>query len=123
MMKTQDRCLSILMNGLLVGTLVKTTKGAYSFSYDHSWLMTSGARPVSLSLYWQRVQRRYFLGAAKAANYSVDRAEAILDDMLTKVDKVIEQVSIVLPKKFPKAISQPIFDGMQSMKQRLMVIS
>ena len=73
--------------------------------------------------HWHRVQRRYFMGGAKDANYSVERAEAILDEMLMKVDKVISQVSSVLPKTFPKIISQSIFDGMQDIKKRLMVVS
>jgi serine/threonine-protein kinase HipA len=43
----------------------------------------------------------------------------ILDEMLQKIDSVIEHVSTKLPKKFPRQISQPIFDGMRLMKRRL----
>src|ERR1043166_2556667 len=60
--------------------------------------------------HWHNMQRRHFLETAKAANYSVERAEIILDEILQQVDLVIEQVSAQLPKQFPNKISQPIFD-------------
>jgi serine/threonine-protein kinase HipA len=69
--------------------------------------------------HWYNVQRRHFISAAKDANYSIDNAEAILDEMLSKVDEVIERVSKRLPVGFPKLISQSIFAGMKKMKQRL----
>jgi len=69
--------------------------------------------------HWYNMQRRYFLETAKAVNYSVERAEAILDDMLQRVDSVIDQVSAKLPKKFPSQISQPTFDGMRLVKRKL----
>lgn len=69
--------------------------------------------------HWHNIQRRHFLETAKAVNYSPERAEAILDEMLQQVDAVIEQVSTKLPKKFPYNISQPTFDGMRLMKRKL----
>lgn len=42
--------LSVLMNGIRVGTLIKLKEGNLSFHYEKSWLNTLGARPVSLSL-------------------------------------------------------------------------
>lgn len=68
---------------------------------------------------WHNIQRRLFIETAKAVKYSPERAEAILNEMLQKVDSVIEQVSAKLPKKFPANISQPIFDGMRFMKRKL----
>ena len=69
--------------------------------------------------HWHNIQRRHFIGAAKSANFSAENAEVILDDMLSKVDVVIDQVSTLLPNKFPKYISQSIFEGMKSIKERL----
>jgi serine/threonine-protein kinase HipA len=69
--------------------------------------------------HWHQVKREDFLETAKAVNYSVERAEAILDDMLRRVDSVINQVSASLPQAFPKNISEPIFDGMRFMKNKL----
>ena len=49
-MKTRNRILRILMNGILIGNLEKTSQGGLTFKYDSQWLQTPGARPVSLSL-------------------------------------------------------------------------
>lgn len=68
---------------------------------------------------WHNVERRHFLEAAKNMNYSVERAEAILNDMLSRVDSVINTVASNLPLNFPKAVSEPIFNGMQHTKNRL----
>lgn len=49
-MKTKNRILSVLMNGILIGKLEKTTTGSLVFTYDQEWLNTQNARPLSLSL-------------------------------------------------------------------------
>ena len=77
--------------------------------------LTSKAAPQ----HWHQIKRTDFLETAKAVNYSVERAEAILDDMLARVDVVIAQVSASLPQAFPKHVSEPIFDGMRFMKNKL----
>lgn len=68
---------------------------------------------------WHDIQRRHFLSMAKNANYSTQRAEELLDNMLEKVDSVIEQVSDKLPKRFPRKIYEPIFEGMKNAKNKL----
>ena len=42
--------LRVLMNGIPIGQLEKTTNGVLTFVYDKTWLNTPGARPISLSL-------------------------------------------------------------------------
>ncbi|PMM89711.1 type II toxin-antitoxin system HipA family toxin, partial [Vibrio breoganii] len=42
--------LTVLMNGLHVGTLSKASNGAHSFVYSETWLTQRGRRPISLSL-------------------------------------------------------------------------
>lgn len=69
--------------------------------------------------YWHDIQRRHFLSTAKIANYSTQRAEQILDEMLAKVELVIEQVTAKLPNNFPNKIYKPIFDGMRLAKTKL----
>ncbi len=69
--------------------------------------------------HWHGIQRRHFIGAAKAANFSVEKAEIILNEMLSKVEDVIDEVTLKLPTTFPKQIAQSVFDGMKLMKQRL----
>ena len=70
--------------------------------------------------HWHDVQRRHFLSMAKAANYPIERAEPILNEMLGKVDTVIRQVADKLPSRFPSKICQPIFDGMLLAKSKLL---
>ncbi len=82
--------------------------------------MAMALKGKNVHYHWHNIQRRHFLETAKAVDYSLGKAEVILDDMLQKVDGVIEQVSAILPKKFPRDISQPIFDGMKMMKRRLL---
>lgn len=49
-MKTKNRILHIMMNGILIGHLEKTQQNSLSFTYDETWLNTPGKRPISLSL-------------------------------------------------------------------------
>jgi serine/threonine-protein kinase HipA len=46
----KKRILHILMNGICVGKLEKSAQGGLHFAYEHTWLNTPGARPISLSL-------------------------------------------------------------------------
>ncbi|QRN04257.1 type II toxin-antitoxin system HipA family toxin [Legionella sp. MW5194] len=69
--------------------------------------------------HWHTMQSRHFLETAHAVNYSVERAEQLLDDMLEKTDKVIEVVSKQLPATFPATISEPILTGLHKAKQKL----
>ncbi len=69
------------------------------------------------------LKKRHFLETAKATNYSVDRARAILEDMLRRVDSVIQHVSSNLPHHFPRSVSEPIFEGMCHMAQQLQEVA
>src|SRR5690242_15368094 len=48
--KTRKLSLNLLMNGILIGKLEKSSRNGLSFLYDEKWLRTPGARPISLSL-------------------------------------------------------------------------
>lgn len=103
----------------------------YDMLSAHPWIANGQlqAKKIKMSMalkgknnhyHWHSVQRRYFLSAAKAANFSPERAEAILDDMLNKLDSVIQIVSQKLPVDFPVQVSQSIFEGMQLTKRQLL---
>ncbi len=47
---SQDQSLGVWMNGIHVGILTKSTSGALEYAYTPEWLVTAGARPVSLSM-------------------------------------------------------------------------
>lgn len=76
----------------------------------------------NIHYHWYNAQRRHFLTTAKAANYSQERAETILDEMLMKVEEVIKTVSKQLPENFPVDISRAIFKGMREARDQLMKI-
>ena len=83
--------------------------------------MAMALRGKNNHYHWYAMQRRYFPETARSAHYPAERAEQILDEMLEKVDGVIETISAQLPTKFPSKISQPIFEGMLLAKKRLLV--
>lgn len=82
--------------------------------------MAMALRGENNHYHWHNTHHRHFISTAKAANYSTERAETILDEMLSQVEDVIEKVSAQLPDTFPKIISNSIFEGMLQMKSRLM---
>lgn len=67
---------------------------------------------------WHSTHSRHFIETAKYSNYSSERAEKILSQMLEQVDSVIQSVSSALPKNFPLSIAEPIFKGLQQAKDR-----
>jgi serine/threonine-protein kinase HipA len=69
--------------------------------------------------HWHTMQRRHFLETAKNVNYSADRAEQILNELLEKTDSVIEAVSKKLPASFPHYISDSILLGLKKAKDKL----
>lgn len=81
--------------------------------------MAMGLKGKNMHYHWHDLQRRHFLDTAKAVNYPVERAASIIDEMLEKVDTVIEEVSAQLPKRFPTKIAEPIFTGMRFVKRKL----
>lgn len=82
--------------------------------------MAMALRGKNNHYHWYAMQRRYFVQTAHSANYSEERAEQILNEMLQQVDSVIDTVSTKIPKEFPDKISQPIFEGMLLAKKKLL---
>lgn len=54
--------------------------------------------------HWYDMQRRYFLQTAKNANYSQEKAEQILDEMLKNTEVVLR-----LSQKFFQKIFQAVY--------------
>jgi serine/threonine-protein kinase HipA len=80
--------------------------------------MAMALRGKNNHYHWHLAQRRHFSETAKFVNYSVKRAEQILDEMLDQIDFVIQTVSEKLPPAFPQKISGPIFEGLQLAKNK-----
>jgi serine/threonine-protein kinase HipA len=82
--------------------------------------MAMALRGKNNHYHWYELNRRYFLETAKLSNYSSHKAEIILDDMLDRIETVILEVSAKLPKEFPQQIAQTIFEGMRSIRDKLL---
>jgi serine/threonine-protein kinase HipA len=61
---------------------------------------------------WNQIQSRHFSSTAKFIDFSVARAEHLVEEMLGQVDAIVAQVEASLPKDFPNHIKDPIFEGM-----------
>lgn len=70
--------------------------------------------------HWYDIHHKHFLSTAENVHYSPQRADELLNEMLEKVDSVLQQVQAKLPKNFPSNIAQPIFDGILLAKQKLL---
>jgi serine/threonine-protein kinase HipA len=67
---------------------------------------------------WSKIQPRHFLATAKLVDFSVTKAEQILQEMLSSVEDVASQVSQKLPADFPEHISSAILEGMITLASR-----
>jgi hypothetical protein len=45
--------------------------------------------------------------------------ESIIEELLEKMDFVVENVKGMLPATFPEEVAQPIFEGMKGVRNRL----
>lgn len=81
--------------------------------------MAMALKSKSNHYYWHTMQHRHFIETANAVNYSVDKAEHLLHEMLQQTDSVIESIAKKLPATFPQNISDPIFEGLRKAKQKL----
>ena len=68
---------------------------------------------------WYYCKRSHFIDTAKHCGYSAKVAESLLDEMLSKVEDIINKVSLVLPADFNQQLAAAVFSGMLAMKKRL----
>jgi serine/threonine-protein kinase HipA len=68
---------------------------------------------------WYHIQRRHFLSTAKGVSFSARESESLLDDMLSRLDGVIVDVSKNIPENFPSLVVESVFDGMRQMRDKL----
>lgn len=92
--------LNVFMNGLLVGCLQKLRSDGLTFSYDPQWLITPGARPVSLSL------------PLTSQLYQGDRVYNFFDNLLPDNDRIKARIQTLF-----RTSSQQPFDLLASIGQ------
>lgn len=68
--------------------------------------------------HWHEIQTRHWLDMAEHCQFPSTAMQSIMDEVFDRMESVIENVSEMLPKNFPIAISEPIFDGMRRVLKR-----
>jgi len=71
-----------------------------------------------INLECAEIHELHFTEAARQVKLTAQDAEQILYDMLMQVAHVIETIQNQLEPDFPKAVSDPIFQGMIDFKKR-----
>lgn len=68
-----------------------------------------------------KIQRRHFVHQALAVGFSETESNDMIDEILVQVDRVIEEVSAILPDNFPKTLAEKIFQGMISQAKKITI--
>lgn len=73
--------------------------------------------------HWDKIQPRHFMSTAKQVGFNEKTAKAIFDEIMGKVDEVINAVESQIPSNFPEEISVAIFDGMRRQRDRFIAVN
>jgi serine/threonine-protein kinase HipA len=68
---------------------------------------------------WVRILYRHWLGTAQSCRFPAEEMEAIVGDLLDRMDEVIQTVTDQLPPSFPADVAGPILDEMREARDRL----
>ncbi|NIC04122.1 type II toxin-antitoxin system HipA family toxin [Billgrantia bachuensis] len=60
---------------------------------------------------WSRMEPRHFITTAGQAGFSADQVNRIIQEIAERAAPVVSDVAGRIPRDFPAAISDPIFDG------------
>ncbi|WP_144392566.1 type II toxin-antitoxin system HipA family toxin [Pleionea sediminis] len=69
----------------------------------------------------EKIQRRHFVAQAQRVGYSEEEGNTLIDDVISKVDSVLDLVSNQLPDKFPKYIEDSVLSLMAEQAKKLIV--
>ena len=86
----------------------------------HKMKMAMAVKGKRSHYHWDKILYRHWLSTAQACRFPVDEMEAIIRELLEKMDWVIEKVAAELPADFPDEAARTIFDGMKSARNRLL---
>lgn len=67
----------------------------------------------------QEIQIRHWSSESKKVNFPESEMQKIINETTEKLDEIIDQVATNLPDGFPADISDPIFNGMKKMRDRI----
>jgi len=68
--------------------------------------------------HWHEIQLRHWLATAEKCNFPTADMQKIVDGVFGALEDTIEHVRRELPDNFPSHISEPIFNGLETMKKK-----
>ena len=68
---------------------------------------------------WSHIRHRHWLATAKHCRFSAEEMDAVINDVLERMDDVIDQVGNRLPSTFPESVAGPVFAGMVAAREKL----
>lgn len=81
--------------------------------------MAMALKGKSRHYHWERILHRHWLTTAENSHFPKAEMASIIDEMLEKIDDVIDQTSGQLPHKFPAIVAEPIFAGMKTAREMI----
>jgi serine/threonine-protein kinase HipA len=81
--------------------------------------MAMGLHSKNVHYHWHNLQRRHWLSQAKKCSYPEKDMAAIIEEIVTKTEQVISEISGDLPYNIPDSIREPILSGMQTTINKL----
>lgn len=67
----------------------------------------------------QKIQYRHFIKQGKSVGFAEEDVVTMIDSIIQRVDVVIENVTAMIPDKFPTTLSDKIFQGMKAQSVKL----
>ncbi len=86
--------------------------------HERKLKMAMAVRGKNRHYAWHEIRARHWSSTARAARFSPQRAQEILDECLARVEPAIDQVVAALPAGFPDGVAAPILEGLRATKQR-----
>lgn len=68
---------------------------------------------------WHEIMPGHWLDESKRVHFPESEMRAIMEEVTSKIDSVIEKVASTLPQGFPDEISAPIFEGMKDVSNKV----
>jgi len=66
--------------------------------------------------HWYSIQPRHFLSTAESIGFNTETASALFNEMIDRIDDVVNRVESQLPEQFPESVASSTFEGI--LKQR-----
>lgn len=76
------------------------------------FLMAMSLHSKNTHYHWHTILPRHWFAQSKKVDFPETAMKNIIDESISKIEKIISHVSTRLPKDFPEDIAAPIFENM-----------